>query len=919
MSSSSLLTMAQQLESLKYQPEPEEYDHSVLRLLNERYSTWEDLVRLSENAGAGPSGLRYGEEEGEGKFTQEDGWDLDVDEDELEDGAAIDEKKEQDLRGEMTLLEAEIEKWKDLERNSTESLAKVNAEIAPLHAKTQAQLQQLLAQTSQLSDSRYALMDDLGRLTGELVSSNANGDMTGELGGNGEEDTLTLLERMEKARTRLDALGLGIKWMGVLERVMLSAQETLEARQLGKTSPTPLRSPLPSIAPFKNLHNLLISLSTTLPPDFHLLAIAQRVHRQVWREMKGWGQKALEGALDGIGWPGRGVAYESVGVEERRRFERSFKELLVLQQEGIKLFDSTPEKLKSVLNFDAEIEIGLYPIVAMVRSVKQRFVFHFEGDRGTNRLDKPEWAFSSVLDTIYEQRAFAETYLQALVSRTGTMFKDVDAVSELTAQLLTLPLALLKHRFPHLFPHPPLLAHTVYQTVVFDDSIKRGGFSSTRAWKATRRRQLRGSDGGTDEDEWEGLTEEILNTDDWFERWWQSEKEFASEQYEEITSSPEAWTLVDVSEGGDTESESALERRRDFKPTIGARQVRALVEQVADRYASLPTLRHKYPFLAQVQLPILDSYRKRIASSLDAFETLASTFARAVPGALAGHSRENGLGMDTAKMTSGVGGLQRLTKAWISAKWLMDAMERWGDEMLYLELVTEISNSPDYIARARHDGIAVDDGANPYDIAVEQYRTLVNRAESMIVKHVTAEVERDLRTHLTRRWDANASSMDKEGTTMALIGPLTTLSAHLGHLARMLPASAAGHLYRAIVAHVTNHIMQRAVYAGWSKFTEYGGQELVAETNAWVEASTLGLRECDAIRRPGLPWQAFGETARLLSLPTEAKEEQPVTFAQAVAMAFDSQYARLTELLDIKELDQGQAQVVLKRRIDCWR
>jgi hypothetical protein len=72
---------------------------------------------------------------------------------------------------------------------------------------------------------------------------------------------------------------------------------------------------------------------------------------------------------------------------------------------------------------------------------------------------------------------------------------------------------------------------------------------------------------------------------------------------------------------------------------------------------------------------------------------------------------------------------------------------------LYLELVTEISISPDYIARARHDGIAVDDGANPYDIAVEQYRTLVNRAESMIVKHVTAEVERDLRTHLTRLVD----------------------------------------------------------------------------------------------------------------------------------------------------------------------
>ena len=119
--------MAQQLESLKYQPEPEEYDHSVLRLLNERYSTWDDLVRPSENAGAGPSGIQYGEEEGEGDATQEDGWDLDVDEDELEDGVPTDGKKEKNSRGEMTLLEAEIEKWKDLERNSTESVSYVGS------------------------------------------------------------------------------------------------------------------------------------------------------------------------------------------------------------------------------------------------------------------------------------------------------------------------------------------------------------------------------------------------------------------------------------------------------------------------------------------------------------------------------------------------------------------------------------------------------------------------------------------------------------------------------------------------------------------------------------------------------------------------------------------------------------------------
>lgn len=63
------------------------------------------------------------------------------------------------------------------------------------------------------------------------------------------------------------------------------------------------------------------------------MKIAKRVHKEVWREIKSWGEEALEEALGGIGWPGRGVAYEGVGVEERRRFERGFRELLVLQQE----------------------------------------------------------------------------------------------------------------------------------------------------------------------------------------------------------------------------------------------------------------------------------------------------------------------------------------------------------------------------------------------------------------------------------------------------------------------------------------------------------------------------------------------------------------------------------------------------------
>lgn len=52
---------------------------------------------------------------------------------------------------------------------------------------------------------------------------------------------------------------------------------------------------------------------------------------------------------------------------------------------------------------------------------------------------------------------------------------------------------------------------------------------------------------------------------------------------------------------------------------------------------------------------------------------------RAVPGALAGQA---GAGVDTRRLTSGVEGLGRLLKAFASARWIRDAMEAWGEEVV---------------------------------------------------------------------------------------------------------------------------------------------------------------------------------------------------------------------------------------------
>ncbi len=98
-----------------------------------------------------------------------------------------------------------------------------------------------------------------------------------------------------------------------------------------------------------------------------------------------------------------------------------------------------------------------------------------------------------------------------------------------------------------------------------------------------------------------------------------------------------------------------------------------------DRYSPLPQFVHRTRFMIVVQLPILESYHARISSSLDAFETLSSTFMRAVPGALGSDPARPG---DPKRLTSGVDGVQRLCKALVSAKYLAVAMEAWGEDLV---------------------------------------------------------------------------------------------------------------------------------------------------------------------------------------------------------------------------------------------
>jgi RAD50-interacting protein 1 len=102
---------------------------------------------------------------------------------------------------------------------------------------------------------------------------------------------------------------------------------------------------------------------------------------------------------------------------------------------------------------------------------------------------------------------------------------------------------------------------------------------------------------------------------------------------------------------------------------------------MADRYSPLPNAAHRMDFLVSIQLPLLSQYQSRITSSLDAFETLSSAFVRVVPGAL-GRDPSRVSDSSTKRLTSGIEGVQRLCKALISSKYILNALVTWGEDLV---------------------------------------------------------------------------------------------------------------------------------------------------------------------------------------------------------------------------------------------
>jgi hypothetical protein len=187
-------------------------------------------------------------------------------------------------------------------------------------------------------------------------------------------------------------------------------------------------------------------------------------------------------------------------------------------------------------------------------------------------------------------------------------------------------------------------------------------------------------DGGNSEEDWGGLTSEVLSQH--FRTWLEAEKKFALERYQAIMTAPDARNIdYDFAATGKT------------KPTFAAVRVTDLLRSVTTQYERVKRFSHKLRFLIDIQLTILDEYHDHLRGTLEAYLSITSTVGRAF-----------GVTKEQLAALEGTGALETLCKVYGSADQIVNTLRDWSNEEVSNALFQAPHTLPNLTRSSSHYG-----------------------------------------------------------------------------------------------------------------------------------------------------------------------------------------------------------------------
>jgi len=277
----------------------------------------------------------------------------------------------------------------------------------------------------------------------------------------------------------------------------------------------------------------------------------------------------------------------------------------------------------------------IWAVDCICSAFKVRFVYHFEGPTETNQISKPEYALEYIFGYLKKNQELVRLTFRDIFHKYYPKILIEDS-------FITSVLAIARNKFIHdrslCAKNEQLLNHLVFELQKFD----------RRLADEFNYHQIRGRD------EWPGLTYDLILSDEQiFAKWLDDEKRFVNHRYDEIINAEQAFSIdYGFVEEGQTQ------------PTKSAENLTNLFDGITLSYEDLP-LKYQLKFLSDVQLKLLNFYYEILSQGLNA--------------------------LDSVKRTDDISYIERLCRIWCSAKFMVAAMQKWGEKPIFVELWNAIN------------------------------------------------------------------------------------------------------------------------------------------------------------------------------------------------------------------------------------
>jgi RAD50-interacting protein 1 len=624
-------------------------------------------------------------------------------------------------------------------------------------------------------------------------------------------------------------------------------------------------SPRLAIEPYRRLRSLATAVKAAQPAAEgaapHLVDHVEQQAHTLYNSLKKGFESDLNKTLDEMNWPNKELKLTGGLVA---RWTDQVETLLDLQEPD--LHRQAAEALGSSSAQDPTV---LLPLEVMVKPLELRFRYHFLGDKPTNRLDKPEYFLSHVLDLLDTHNDFILDYMQPILdqrSRTSdlddTMYTD--AMSEFITALLPMVSAKCLSLLPQISASPSLLSHFVHELMSFDTTLRD-------SWAYTPVPRVLA--------DWKGLTWSMLTTHGYFATWLQVEKNFALERYRNIRDSPESNELDFDSTGPGT-----------TVPTKGAIRVNDLLETVTDRYRLLSSFSQKLKFFIDIQLAIFDDYYQHLRESHQSYRVNSTIAGKLVQNA--------GMTEDPSTDVSGLKGLQKLSKIFGSAEYLERKMSDWSDDIFFLELWDELQDrarrntgtnglvgrdlstkevasrtSATIMNGSGKDAEAETGDGALFDETESAYRRLRILVENDMAEALRSNVRTTLRPYSKVSGWASISTIVSEASQLSpsasLDATLQVLSAQLGFLSTVLAAAPLRRITRQVCFEIQKDVLESVIMR--HSFSSAGVAQLRRDLMAVEAVIDLSINAPGEAQRC---MKRLGDGLLLLGLPIKASQKE---------------------------------------------